>query len=93
MSLTLHFHPLSSFCHKVLIALYENDTPFTPQMVDLGEVELLDEPPRRPIAERNAAPRRRRVKLAALQRKSTTFKVGAQQVAAPRLDVLVQILP
>jgi glutathione S-transferase len=35
MSLTLHFHPLSSFCHKVLIALYENDTPFTPQIVDL----------------------------------------------------------
>ena len=35
MSLTLHFHPLSSFCHKVLIALYENDTPFTPNIVDL----------------------------------------------------------
>ena len=35
MSLTLHFHPLSSFCHKVLIALYENGTPFTPQIVDL----------------------------------------------------------
>ncbi len=28
MSLTLHFHPLASYCHKVLIALYENDTPF-----------------------------------------------------------------
>jgi glutathione S-transferase len=36
MSLTLHFHPLSSFCHKVLVALYENDTPFTPYLVDLG---------------------------------------------------------
>jgi len=36
MSLTLHFHPLSSFCWKVLIALYENDTPFVPHMVDLG---------------------------------------------------------
>ena len=35
MSLTLMFHPLSSFCHKVLIALYENDTPFTPQIVNL----------------------------------------------------------
>lgn len=35
MSLTLHFHPLSSFCQKVLIALYENDTPFTPHLVDL----------------------------------------------------------
>lgn len=37
MSLTLHFHPLASYCHKVLIALYENDTPFTPNMVDLGD--------------------------------------------------------
>ena len=39
MSLTLHFHPLSSFCHKVLIALYENGTPFTPKLVDLGDAE------------------------------------------------------
>src|SRR3977135_4224731 len=36
MSLTLHFHPLASYCHKVLIALYENDTPFMPNMVDLS---------------------------------------------------------
>jgi glutathione S-transferase len=36
MSLTLHFHPLASYCHKVLIALYENATPFTPNLVDLG---------------------------------------------------------
>jgi glutathione S-transferase len=35
MSLTLYYHPLSSFCWKALIALYENDTPFTPQLVDL----------------------------------------------------------
>jgi len=39
MSLTLYFHPLSSFCWKTLIALYENDTPFTPVMVDLGNAE------------------------------------------------------
>ena len=37
MSLTLHYHPLSSFCWKALIALYENDTPFTPLIVDLGD--------------------------------------------------------
>jgi glutathione S-transferase len=36
MSLTLYYHPLSSFCWKTLIALYENDTPFTAQSVDLG---------------------------------------------------------
>jgi glutathione S-transferase len=36
MSLTLHFHPLASYCHKVLTALYENETPFTANMVDLG---------------------------------------------------------
>ena len=37
MSLILHFHPLSSFCWKALTALYENDTPFTPNMVNLGD--------------------------------------------------------
>jgi len=37
MSLTLHFHPLASFCHKALIALYENATPFTPNLVDLSD--------------------------------------------------------
>jgi glutathione S-transferase len=36
MSLTLHFHPLSSFCWKVLVALHENETPFTPNVVDFG---------------------------------------------------------
>ncbi|WP_316977990.1 glutathione S-transferase family protein [Shumkonia mesophila] len=35
MSLTLHYHPLASFCHKVLIALYEAQTPFTAHVVDL----------------------------------------------------------
>ncbi|HEX7198849.1 MAG TPA: glutathione S-transferase family protein, partial [Dongiaceae bacterium] len=35
MSLTLYFHPLSSFCQKALIAFYENDIPFTPHMVNL----------------------------------------------------------
>jgi glutathione S-transferase len=37
MALTLHFHPLASFCWKALIALYENDTPFTPNLVNLGD--------------------------------------------------------
>lgn len=35
MSLILYYHPLSSFCMKVLMALYENGTPFTPQIVNL----------------------------------------------------------
>lgn len=28
MSLTLYAHPFSSYCQKVLVALYENDLPF-----------------------------------------------------------------
>lgn len=32
--LTLFYHPLSSYCWKVLIALYENGTAFTPCQVD-----------------------------------------------------------
>jgi glutathione S-transferase len=39
MALTLYYHPLSSFCQKVLIALYENDTPFTPRIVDLADAK------------------------------------------------------
>ena len=35
MSLTLYYHPLASYCWQPLIALYENDTPFKPHIVDL----------------------------------------------------------
>lgn len=37
MTLQLYFHPLSSFSQKVLIALYENDTPFEPHIVSFGD--------------------------------------------------------
>ena len=37
MTLKLYFHPLASFCWKVLIAFYENGTPFEPILVDLGD--------------------------------------------------------
>ncbi len=37
MSLKLYYHPLSSFCHKALIALYEARIPFEPIFVDLGD--------------------------------------------------------
>ena len=37
MSLELWFHPFSSFCMKALIALYENETPFEPHLVDFGD--------------------------------------------------------
>jgi glutathione S-transferase len=39
MSLTLHFHPLSSFCQKVLIGMYELEVPFEKHLVDLGNPE------------------------------------------------------
>ena len=37
MSLTLYFHPLSSFCWKALIALYEAEIAFEPKVVNLGD--------------------------------------------------------
>ena len=52
--LTLYAHPLSSFCWKALIALYENDTPFeirrcstssswaAPEMAGRAHAALLD---------------------------------------------------
>lgn len=36
MALTLYLHPLASFCHKVLIGLYENGTEFEPVLVDFA---------------------------------------------------------
>lgn len=43
MSLTLHFHPLSSYCQKVLIALYEIGVPFETHLVDLGNPDAAAE--------------------------------------------------
>jgi glutathione S-transferase len=37
MPLKLYFHPLASFCHKVLIAFYENDIAFEAVIVDLAD--------------------------------------------------------
>ena len=37
MSLTLYLHPLASFCHKVLIGLYEQNIAFEPKIVDFGD--------------------------------------------------------
>ena len=37
MSLKFYFHPLSSFCHKALIALYENEIAFERVVVNLGD--------------------------------------------------------
>lgn len=39
MSLTFHGHPFSSYCQKVLTALYENDTPFDFAMVNFGDAD------------------------------------------------------
>jgi glutathione S-transferase len=37
MNMKFYFHPLSSYCWKVLIALYEKNTAFEPLMVNLGD--------------------------------------------------------
>lgn len=37
MSITLFAHPFSSYCQKVLIALYENETPFEYRMLAPGD--------------------------------------------------------
>lgn len=37
MTLTLHFHPLSSYCQKALIGLYELGVPFEKKFVDLAD--------------------------------------------------------
>jgi glutathione S-transferase len=37
MSLTLYYHPLASFCWKVLLALYEGDVPFEKRIINLAD--------------------------------------------------------
>jgi len=37
MALRLYSHPFASFCQKVLIALYENETPFEAALIDLAD--------------------------------------------------------
>lgn len=39
----LFAHPFSSYCQKVLTALYENDTPFEWQLLDFGDPATLTE--------------------------------------------------
>jgi glutathione S-transferase len=34
VTLKLYMHPLSSYCHKALIAFYENDIPFEPKVLN-----------------------------------------------------------
>lgn len=41
MSLTLYAHPFSSYCQKVLTALYENRTPFAFRMLDPGDDDVM----------------------------------------------------
>jgi glutathione S-transferase len=39
MTLTLYAHPFSSYCQKVLIALYENETPFEYRMLGNEQID------------------------------------------------------
>ncbi|WP_028631247.1 glutathione S-transferase family protein [Metapseudomonas resinovorans] len=43
MSLQLFAHPFSSYCQKVLIALYENDTPFRMRLLSPDDPTTADE--------------------------------------------------
>jgi len=42
MTLRLYFHPLSSFSQKVLVALYENATPFEPEILPAGDTAAIE---------------------------------------------------
>jgi glutathione S-transferase len=43
MPMTLYAHPFSSYCQKVLIALYENATPFEFRMLAVGDERVAAE--------------------------------------------------
>lgn len=39
MTLTLYYHPFSSFCQKALVALYEREVPFEGVVIDFADAE------------------------------------------------------
>lgn len=43
MAIEFYAHPFSSYCQKVLTALYENDTPFTYRILDSEHPEAMAE--------------------------------------------------
>ena len=43
MALTLYAHPFSSYCQKVLVALYENGTPFELQLLSPDNPRAMEE--------------------------------------------------
>ncbi|HYH20705.1 MAG TPA: glutathione S-transferase family protein [Azospirillum sp.] len=43
MTLTVLGHPFSSYCQKVLIALYENDASFTFRLLAFGDAQAMQE--------------------------------------------------
>lgn len=43
MTLSLYAHPFSSYCQKVLIPLYENNTPFEFRMLPAGDQAAVEE--------------------------------------------------
>ena len=43
MTPVLYAHPFSSYCQKVLVALYENDTPFTYRTLGADDPSVSDE--------------------------------------------------
>ncbi|HEY5796805.1 MAG TPA: glutathione S-transferase family protein [Bosea sp. (in: a-proteobacteria)] len=43
MSLQLYAHPFSSYCQKVLVALYENETPFVYRVLGLDDPQAGEE--------------------------------------------------
>jgi glutathione S-transferase len=43
MTMQLYAHPFSSYCQKVLVALYENDTPFEYRQLDNDNAQVMGE--------------------------------------------------
>jgi glutathione S-transferase len=43
MTLKLYAHPFSSYCQKVLTALYENDTPFEQRLLEPDQTKTVEE--------------------------------------------------
>jgi len=71
MALTLYMHPLSSYCHKALIALYENAIAFRPHNVARDQIREMPTTTRRSRSKAGSPRSDSTVELSANQIKKT----------------------
>jgi glutathione S-transferase len=84
MPLTLYYHPLSSYCHKVLVALYEQAIEFEKKIIDLTSeadrsvLQALWPPCKFPVIRDHARQRNQRSRVSSSSTWTTSMLAGTR---------------